>query len=380
MKHAKKRALWMIPGALVLIALFLLLLTGGEEDAPIAAEPSPALETATPAPTAATTATPTPGPWTELLPVISKVDTQEKKIAITIDDLNEVGNLNEIMDLAIRYNAKLTLFPIGENVTKKADLRAALRRAYEMGFEIENHTYSHVDLYSLTDREMAGQIIYQNRAVNEALGLDYEMHFLRMKGGNGEYDLRSHMYLIQNGYRGVVDWYWSGTSVSAASSAQALTNGAVYLFHCKDKDLEKLRMLIPYFAEQGYQMVTLNELVGIEMNAVKPLDEEAMDAPVPEPGEFIYNEENYVLIGKKHYTQMYAVQLIQRRLMELGYLDASAAVDGDYGSVTRAAVVLFQEQNGLTADGLAGAETQKKLFSEEALPNPAAAVTPSLQK
>lgn len=377
MKHAKKRALWMIPGALVLIALILLLLTGGEEDAPIAAEPSPALETATPAPTAATTATPTPGPWTELLPVISKVYTQEKKIAITIDDLNEVGNLNEIMDLAISYNAKLTLFPIGENVTKKADLRAALRRAYEMGFEIENHTYSHVDLYSLTDREMAGQIIYQNRAVNEALGLDYEMHFLRMKGGNGEYDLRSHMYLIQNGYRGVVDWYWSGTSVSAASSAQALTNGAVYLFHCKDKDLEKLRMLIPFFAEQGYQMVTLNELVGIEMNAVKPLDEEAMDAPVPEPGEFIYNEENYMLIGKKHYTQMYAVQLIQRRLMELGYLDASAAVDGDYGSVTRAAVVLFQEQNGLTADGLAGAETQKKLFSEEALPNPAAAVTPS---
>ena len=380
MKHAKKRALWMIPGALVLIALFLLLLTGGEEDAPIAAEPSPALEAATPAPTAETTATPTPGPWTELLPVISKVDTQEKKIAITIDDLNEVGNLNEIMDLAISYNAKLTLFPIGENVTKKADLRAALRRAYELGFEIENHTYSHVDLYSLTDREMAGQIIYQNRAVNEALGLDYEMHFLRMKGGNGEYDLRSHMYLIQNGYRGVVDWYWSGTSVSAASSAQALTNGAVYLFHCKDKDLEKLRMLIPYFAEQGYQMVTLNELVGIEMNAVKPLDEKAMDAPVPEPGEFIYNEENYVLIGKKHYTQMYAVQLIQRRLMELGYLDVSAAVDGDYGSVTRAAVVLFQEQNGLTADGLAGAETQKKLFSEEALPNPTAAVTPSPQK
>lgn len=380
MKHAKKRALWMIPGALVLIALILLLLTGREEDAPIAAEPSPDLETATPAPTAATTATPTPGPWTELLPVISKVDTQEKKIAITIDDLNEVGNLNEIMDLAISYNAKLTLFPIGENVTKKADLRAALRRAYELGFEIENHTYSHVDLYSLTDREMAGQIIYQNRAVNEALGLDYEMHFLRMKGGNGEYDLRSHMYLIQNGYKGVVDWYWSGTSVSAASSAQALTNGAVYLFHCKDKDLEKLRMLIPYFAEQGYQMVTLNELVGIEMNAVKPLDEEAMDAPVPEPGEFIYNEENYVLIGKKHYTQMYAVQLIQRRLMELGYLDASAAVDGDYGSVTRAAVVLFQEHNGLTADGLAGAETQKKLFSEEALPNPTAAVTPSPQK
>lgn len=380
MKHAKKRALWMIPGALVLIALFLLLLTGGEENAPIEADPSPAFETATPAPTAATTATPTPGPWTELLPVISKVDTQEKKIAITIDDLNEVGNLNEIMDLAISYNAKLTLFPIGENVTKKADLRAALRRAYELGFEIENHTYSHVDLYSLTDREMAGQIIYQNRAVNEALGLDYEMHFLRMKGGNGEYDLRSHMYLIQNGYKGVVDWYWSGTSVSAASSAQALTNGAVYLFHCKDKDLEKLRMLIPYFAEQGYQMVTLNELVGIEMNAVKPLDEKAMDAPVPEPGEFIYNEENYVLIGKKHYTQMYAVQLIQRRLMELGYLDASAAVDGDYGSVTRAAVVLFQEQNGLTADGLAGAETQKKLFSEEALPNPTAAVTPLPQK
>ena len=367
-----------IPGALVLIALFVFCLPGGEEDISPAASVSPALPGDTPEPTVVPTAAPTPGPWKELLPVISLVDTQEKIIALTIDDLNEVGNLNELMDLALAYNAKLTLFPIGEVVDKKADLRAALRRAYELGFEIENHTYSHVDLFSLTDREMAEQITYQNRAVNNALGLDYEMHFLRMKGGNGENDLRSHMYLIQNGYRGVVDWSWSGSSVSAARSAEALQNGAVYLFHTKDKDLEKLRLLIPYFAEQGYRMVTLNELLGYEPNAVGPLDEDPGD--VPAPAEFIYNEENYVLIGKKHYTQMYAVQLIQKRLIELNYLDASCAVDGDYGSITRAAVVLFQSENGLAADGLAGAETQKKLFSESALPNPSAAVTPSPQK
>lgn len=364
--------------ALAVLAALLILLrlpTGEKTDIVPAASVSPEITLActsvcTPMATIVPVPAPTAGPWKEMLPVITLVDTDKKQIAITIDDLNEVDNLNELMELAVEYSAKLTLFPIGEVVDHKADLRAALKRAYELGFEIENHTYSHVDLFSLTDSEMAEQIVRQNQAVNNALGLDYEMHFLRMKGGNGEYDLRSHMYLIQNGYKGIVDWHWSGTSVSAARSRDAVKNGAVYLFHTKDKDIEKLKLLIPYFAAEGYEMVTLNELIGLEPNAVKPLIGDAKEYPVPEPMEFIYNEENYVLIGKKYYTQMYAVQLLQKRLMELNYLDNDAKVDGDYGSVTREAVMLFQKVNGLDVDGLAGVQTQNKLFSDEALSCP----------
>ena len=59
-----------------------------------------------------------------------------------------------------------------------------------------------------------------------------------------------------------------------------------------------------------------------------------------------------------------AVKQLQQRLIELGYLSGSA--DGDYGSATTDAVKTFQKQAGLTADGIAGANTQKALYASDA--------------
>lgn len=58
---------------------------------------------------------------------------------------------------------------------------------------------------------------------------------------------------------------------------------------------------------------------------------------------------------------------LQERLQALGYY--RDAVDGQFGNGTREAVIAFQQKNGLDADGLAGEETQRVLFSEEAVPN-----------
>ena len=49
------------------------------------------------------------------------------------------------------------------------------------------------------------------------------------------------------------------------------------------------------------------------------------------------------------------VSEIQQKLKDWGYY--SADVDGIYGSRTEAAVLLFQQKNGLAADGKAGTET-----------------------
>ena len=60
------------------------------------------------------------------------------------------------------------------------------------------------------------------------------------------------------------------------------------------------------------------------------------------------------------------VRQLQERLKELGYYEGE--VDGQFGPGTRDAVTAFQKNNGLDADGLAGEETQKTLYSEEAVP------------
>ena len=58
------------------------------------------------------------------------------------------------------------------------------------------------------------------------------------------------------------------------------------------------------------------------------------------------------------------VVMLQNRLLELGYL--ASAADGQYGAMTESAVLLFQENNGLTPTGIADDSTQSLLFSTSA--------------
>jgi len=59
------------------------------------------------------------------------------------------------------------------------------------------------------------------------------------------------------------------------------------------------------------------------------------------------------------------VRKLQVRLYELRYYSGGA--DGIFGSTTEAAVKSFQRGNNLTADGLAGEQTQKKLYGSSAI-------------
>ena len=63
-----------------------------------------------------------------------------------------------------------------------------------------------------------------------------------------------------------------------------------------------------------------------------------------------------------------AVADLQTRLSELGYY--TGKIDGDYGSGTKAAVLLFQQVNGLEADGIAGQKTLTALYSPDVLSKP----------
>ena len=58
---------------------------------------------------------------------------------------------------------------------------------------------------------------------------------------------------------------------------------------------------------------------------------------------------------------------LQEKLKALGYYEGE--VDGQFGPGTREAVIAFQQMNNLDADGLAGEETQRVLYSDDAIPN-----------
>lgn len=289
------------------------------------------------------------------LPVFRHADTDEKIIAITVDDCFQADNLEQIIQLALDYDGKLTIFPIGEQ-TMRSKQAQILKAAWEAGMELENHTYTHNGLYRCTDERLAKEIYMQNYALSYILGGQYECHFLRPMGGDARNDQRIHAYINQLGYRGIAHWSKSGSS---QKQLKEVTSGDIYLFHTTDTDLEILRKFIPAVAAMGYRMVTLNEMFGYEDNAFTPMEIPKVMPEIPqlEPYET-------VLVELDKGTYAYAVLTLQARLKELGYQDGKP--DGIYGDGTVEAVKAFQRKAGLKADGIAGVETQTAIYAQDA--------------
>ena len=350
----------------VLIVLLILLLSKPKGDQTI---PEP-----TPLPTTAPTATPVPSyigkadiqtytsKYSDYLPLIKKADTTEKVIAITIDDLdlNLKDNLEEIIEIAINYNVKLTLFPIG-NQLHDSSIRNSLLMAFSRGFEIENHTMNHEQVYKLSNENFYNTVVDQQKIVSQSLGVDYQPHFFRLPGGNGTVDPRTHFYLKRLGYKALLDWSISGSDLEIEKIKSRLEPGSIILFHTTSGDLRKIKKLIPYAIGQGYRIVTLNELLSYDENLCYALGSQSIPEFVP------YEYDQYIVMQKGQ--KAYCILLMQERLTELGYLPADSVADGDFGSQTEEAVKRFQIVHGLDATGIANIDTQTILFSENARHN-----------
>lgn len=287
------------------------------------------------------------------IPIFSKADTEEKIVAITVDDCYQAENLRQIVDKAIEVGAKLTIFPIGENVIREKQSQI-LKYAWENGFELENHTFTHNGLYSCSDEKLAEEVYKQQLALCYILGVEYQPHFLRPKGGDARKDQRLQKYAEQLGYYGIAHWSVSGASGNK-KLAQSLKPGAIYLFHTTDNDLEKLLQFIPWVAEQGYQMVTLNEMFGYPANETSELTTPISEHVIPElePYQMVY-------VSLKDTTYSWEAYLVQQKLIELGYLEGEP--DGVYGKGCVAAMKAYQRAQGMKETDVADPELVRQLL------------------
>jgi hypothetical protein len=194
----------------------------------------------------------------------------------------------------------------------------------------------------------------QDRAVDLVLGVNYYTHFLRPMGGDDRGDLRTHSYIRQLGYYGIAHWEVSG-GLGISDIKKGLAPGVVYLFHCTDKDLTKLREFIPYAAQQGYQLVTMNELFGYEPNYEEPLTDDVTQREIIplEPYEHDYRK-------IKATTYEYAAYEIQEKLIEKGFMTGTP--DGIYGKGTAQCAASWQKSQGFEGDGILTHDQQLVLF------------------
>ena len=210
---------------------------------------------------------PTPEP-VKLLPIIDRNRAEKKRIAITIDDCFQEKNVRAIIKLAEKYNADLTFFPKGETIKGNAQL---WRDIYEKGYQIENHSYHHTNITDLTDEALRETIVLSEKALNEALGINYHMSMFRCPTGDGIRSDRLHRILRELDYKAVASWALSG-SQDTKKLLPKVQPGQILLFHATDADLARLKVVIPALVKKGYKLVSVNTLYGKENNAVTPLE------------------------------------------------------------------------------------------------------------
>ena len=191
---------------------------------------------------------------TESVPVYPEPD---KLIALTFDDgPNE--HMGTIIDVLAQFDAKASFYVIGKNVSgSKAEY---VKRAYEEGHEIGNHSYNHVDITQLSEAEILSEISQTQNAVKEVIGV--EPVWYRPPFGKAN-DQTFALIPMPHAYWGVSVGDGSNDNIAEDRHYRATTgayDGCIMLLHCNNITAEVLPQILHDLKMQGYEFVTTSDL------------------------------------------------------------------------------------------------------------------------
>ncbi len=183
-----------------------------------------------------------------------------KYIALTFDDGPNTTTTNEVLDLLEQYDAKASFFLIGDNI--HAESAESVKRAYDMGMEIDNHSKTHSNMSKMSAEELQAEISYVDEKVMEITGEPTK--FFRPPF----IDVSQSMYdAIDLPFICGIDCQDYMQNVTAQERADYILNGAkdgvIVLLHDaagNSQTVEALKIAMPELKEQGYEFVTLTEL------------------------------------------------------------------------------------------------------------------------
>ena len=207
-------------------------------------------------------------------------DPNSKKIAITMDDVNDREWVWKSVELCREYGITMTFFPNGVNILEEdAD---NWRDVVASGCEIGSHGYYHESLMKTDDRFRVLWLLGKTQEqLDKVLGYHYQIRWYRPPYGildhpNGS---DSHYKTLKKfGYDHAILWSVSQTDPEEAYIR--VKNGSILLFHARKTDYDCLTVLIPRLLEAGFEPVTVSELLGV-------------DPPETSDELYVYRKEDY---------------------------------------------------------------------------------------
>lgn len=208
----------------------------------------------------------------------------DKKIALTFDDGPNNITTPQIVSILQKYNAPATFFVTGQSALKYSQV---LRQLHQQGFEIGNHTFTHSPHVHDSLWRLRLEINTTKTIIKTITGQSttlYRPPFLLDIGDDATLDPIDHSHPITwvaaTGHTPIGadidprDWQnKSAADIINASLAQAQT-GHIILLHDSGQNtsatIQALPTIIETLAAQGYQFVSLRELLALPPTPTSP--------------------------------------------------------------------------------------------------------------
>ena len=192
------------------------------------------------------------------------IDPNKPMVALTYDDGPSVDNSTDrILDVMEKYDVVCTFFELGERVDEEGDRGAELlQRELKLGCEVGTHSYSHPNLYELDTAGLQEQAQKSIDAITRATGQPPTI--MRPPYGNGNDEIAQIFGLPPiNWDVDTLDWS-SRNADAVIEEVHKIGNldGCVVLMHSiYSSSAEATERLVPELVDQGYQLVTVSELL-----------------------------------------------------------------------------------------------------------------------
>ena len=168
---------------------------------------------------------------------------------------------NQILDTLEEYNGRATFFVVGSRVSEYRD---CIKREFKMDCEIGNHTYNHTILTSVSGSTIKSEISRTNEAVKKITG--QAPTIVRTPGGAVNSTVRENVdYPMFNWSVDTLDWKHRNSSNVVYSIKNNVRDGSIVLMHdLYNATGNATEEIVPWLVEQGYQLVTVSELMAVK--------------------------------------------------------------------------------------------------------------------
>lgn len=200
-----------------------------------------------------------PQMWDMMTPeAFKQTDNRDKKmVALTYDDGPMRTPTSQLLNVLMQYGARGTFFLIGTRIAGEKDL---VQRQHAEGHAIAAHNWTHGDPSKISAGTLRTYRTKFDAALCDVIGIPSRYDRV-------PYGLYPQMVSARAGWPYIqwsLDTYdWRGRSPKTIYNTikKNVTDGDIILFHdIKSTSADTAAKVIPYLQEQGYLLVTIDEL------------------------------------------------------------------------------------------------------------------------